>query len=265
MTDAAPDFSRLVDLVARLRSPDGCPWDREQTPASLRSHLLEEAHEAAEAIDAADWEALSGELGDLLFEVAFLVRLGEEAGRLSRAGVVAGIEAKMIERHPHVFGQAPAADAQAVERAWERRKAAEVQAGRSLLAGVAGSLPALLVAYKLTRKAAGVGFDWPDAGAVLDQVEEEISELRAAAVRDGAATPAVAGELGDLLFSVANLARHLGVDPEAALARANRKFRRRFGEVERRLGERGKNLAEATHVEMDAEWEAVKSEEAETS
>ncbi len=248
------DLSRLCDLVARLRAPDGCPWDREQDLESLRSHLLEEAHEAAAAIDAGDWEALGGELGDLLFQVAFLVRLGEEAGRLTREGVVEGIAAKMIARHPHVFGGERLEDARAVERAWERDKAAAGAAagGRSLLAGVPDSLPALLAAYKLTRKAAGVGFDWSTPEAVLEKVEEEIGELKASLD---------ASELGDLLFSVANLARHLGMDPEAALAQANAKFRRRFQEVEARLAAAGKSLAEATLAEMDAAWEEAKAEE----
>ncbi len=261
MSDATPDFSRLCDLVARLRSPDGCPWDREQTPESLRSHLLEEAHEAAEAIDEADWEALAGELGDLLFEVAFLVRLGEEAGRLTRASVVADIEAKMIARHPHVFGDERAADARAVEQAWERRKAAAGSGERSLLAGVAASLPALLAAYKLTRKAAGVGFDWPGPEAVLEKVEEEIEEIRT----DLGDRERAGAEVGDLLFTVANLARHLGVDPEAALAQANRKFRRRFAAVEAQLAAGGRPLGEATLAELDAAWEAAKATEAEAS
>ncbi len=253
-SDPGPDFSQLCDLVERLRAPDGCPWDREQTLASLRSHLLEEAHEAASAIDAGDWEALAGELGDLLFQVAFLTRLGEEGGHLERHGVVAAIEAKMIERHPHVFGAATAADARAVERAWEIRKAAEGGGERSLLAGVAESLPALLAAYKLGRKAAGVGFDWPGPNAVLEKVEEEIDEVRS----DLADRERAAEEVGDLLFAVASLARHLGVDPEAALVCANGKFRRRFATLEAQLAAAGRPLGEATPAELDAAWEAAK-------
>jgi MazG family protein len=258
MTDVPADFSRLVDLVGRLRAPDGCPWDREQTLGSLRSHLLEEAHEVAAGIDAGDWDALAGELGDLLFQVAFLTRLGEESGRLTRDAVVAAVEAKMIARHPHVFGQERAADAGAVERAWERRKAEEgTAAGRSHLSGVAASLPALAAAAKLTRKAAGVGFDWPGPEAVLAKVEEELAEL----ARDRGDRERAAEELGDVLFTLASLARHLDVDPEAALARANRKFRRRFAAMEARLAAAGRPLATADPDELEATWEAVKAAE----
>jgi MazG family protein len=253
------DLQRLVDLVARLRSPDGCPWDREQGLADLRAYLLEEAHEAAGAIDEEDWAALAGELGDLLFQVAFVVRLGEEKGVFDLAQVVAGVHAKMIARHPHVFGDAVLADAQAVREAWERRKLREEPTRESLLAGVPPSLPALLAAYRLTQKAAGVGFDWPDAAAVLAKVDEEVAELKSALGRGEPARDEAAEELGDLLFTVANLARKLDVDPEAALAAANRKFRRRFAAIERRLAEQGRTLDDATLEEMDALWKEAKS------
>jgi MazG family protein len=292
------DLGRLRDLVARLRAPDGCPWDRAQTPASVRAYLLEEAHELAAALDAGSWAAVGEELGDLLFQIAFVARLGEEAGALELGAVVAGIGAKMVERHPHVFGAEALPDAAAVAAAWERRKArtAADRAGgeggrRSLLDGVPASLPALLAAYRTTQKAAGVGFDWPDAAAVFAKLDEEIAELKAeltglggggagadaAAARAPAAesrgTPAgesrsapggppaparVAEEVGDLLFTVANLARQLGVDPEAALAAANRKFRDRFRRVEEGLAARGRRLGEATLEEMDALWEEAK-------
>ena len=252
---------RLIDLVARLRAPDGCPWDREQGAADLRAYLLEEAHEAAAAIDTGDWGELAGELGDLLFQIAFLVRLAEERGAFDLEKVVAGIEAKMVARHPHVFGGETLADARAVREAWERRKLREP--GReSLLAGVPPSLPALLAAYRLTQKAAGVGFDWPEAQAVLDKVDEEVAELREA-LADGKREDTrekVTEEIGDLLFTVANLSRKLDVDPEAALAAANRKFRRRFEQIERRLAEQGRTADEASLAEMDALWDEAKRE-----
>jgi len=255
----APDLQKLLDLVTRLRAPDGCPWDREQKLADIRAYLLEEAHETAAAIDTGDWSELAEELGDLLFQVAFIGRLAEEAGAFSLSQVVDRVHHKMVARHPHVFGDESLADAQAVRQAWERRKLKEEPGRASLLAGVPTSLPALLAAYRLTQKAAGVGFDWPDAGAVLKKVDEETAELRDALAvgnRD-----AMREEIGDLLFTLANLARKLDLDPEAALAGTNRKFRHRFGQVEKGLAARGKNTAEATLEEMDALWEAAKGEE----
>ncbi len=274
-----PDLGKLLDLVARLRAPDGCPWDREQTLADARGYLLEEAHEAAAAADrvlaaggdraaagdaaAAAWEGLAGELGDLLFQVAFVLRLGEEAGALSAPQVVAAEHAKMVARHPHVFppdgaAREELADAAAVARAWERRKLG-TEGTASLLAGVPASLPALLGAYRMTQKAAGVGFDWPDAESVFAKLGEETAELRAALETPGeGAAEAVREEVGDLLFTVANLARKLGVDPEAALAGTNAKFRRRFGAVERGLAARGRTLDEADLEEMERLWESAK-------
>jgi MazG family protein len=254
----AADLQPLLDLVERLRAPGGCPWDREQRLADLRAYLLEEAHELAAAIDGGDWTEIASELGDLLFQAAFIGRLGAEAGALALADSIEGVRRKMVARHPHVFGDQELPDAAAVRAAWERRKLQEEPARPSLLAGVPASLPALLAAYRLTQKAAGVGFDWPDAAAVIDKAEEEIGELRGA-IAAGAA-PAVREEVGDLLFTVANLARRLDVDPEAALAAANRKFRHRFEHVERRLAALGKPLGEATLAEMDALWEEAKLE-----
>jgi ATP diphosphatase len=272
------DLGKLLALVARLRAPDGCPWDREQTLVDLRAYLLEEAHEAAAAIDLvaaaetgdgdrpAAWQALAGELGDLLFQVAFVLRLGEEAGVLTAAAVVDAIHAKMIARHPHVFPPAdPAAreelgDAAAVAAAWERRKLRREDA--SLLAGVPSSLPALLAAYRMSQKAAGVGFDWPDAAAVWAKLDEEIAELTAELAAGAAADPAaVRAEVGDLLFTAANLARKVGVDPEAALAATNTKFRRRLAAVERELAQRGRRLDESDLAEMDALWREAKAAE----
>lgn len=252
----APDLQKLLDLVARLRAPDGCPWDKEQTLPDVRAYLLEEAHELAGAIDGGDWDELAEELGDMLFQVAFIGRLAEEAGAFRLSQVIDGVHRKMVERHPHVFGDEVLADAEAVRQAWERRKLAKEPKRESLFSGVPSSLPALLAAYRLTQKAAGVGFDWPTPGAVLDKMEEEISELRealAAGRRDE-----VREEVGDLLFTIANLARKVEVDPEAALAGTNLKFRKRFAKIEEGLAARGKTAAEATLEEMDALWEAAK-------
>jgi len=273
---AGSDLQILVDLVARMRAPDGCPWDREQRLGDLRAYLLEEAHELAGAIDEGRWEAIAEELGDVLFQAAFVARMAEEAGAFEAGDAMAGVREKMIARHPHVFGDEPLPDAAAVRDAWERRKLQREPRQGSLLQGVAPSLPALLAAYRLTQKAAGVGFDWPAAEAVLAKLDEEVAELRAALARRGApegaggaagpearhaAQDAVAEEVGDLLFTVANLARKLDVDPEAALAAANRKFRRRFAWIEDALAARGKTPAESSLAEMDGLWEEAKREE----
>jgi len=250
------DLKPLLDLVERLRAPGGCPWDREQGLAEVRAYLLEEAHELAAAIDGGDWQEIAGELGDLLFQAAFIGRLAAEAGAVDLAQAIELVRDKMVARHPHVFGGEELADAAAVRDAWERRKLQQEPARASLLAGVPVSMPSLLAAYRLTQKAAGVGFDWPAAEAVLAKAEEEIAELRRA-LADGAA-PAVREEVGDLLFTVANLARKLEIDPEAALAGANRKFRQRFTHVEQGLAARGKPLAEASLAEMDALWDEAK-------
>lgn len=251
-----PDLQKLLDLVARLRAPDGCPWDREQRLPDVRAYLLEEAHETAGAIDSGDWGELAEELGDLLFQVAFIARLAEEAGAFGLSQVVDGVHQKMVSRHPHVFGDEVLADAEAVRQAWERRKLKEEPGRASLLSGVPGSLPALLAAYRLTQKAAGVGFDWPDADAVLVKADEEIEELRHAL--SAGDEESVREELGDVLFTLANLARKLDVDPEAALAGTNRKFRHRFAKIEEGLAAQGKTAAEATLEEMDALWEGAK-------
>jgi nucleoside triphosphate diphosphatase len=251
-----PDLQKLVDLVARLRAPDGCPWDKEQTLENVRAYLLEEAHELAGAIDGGDWQELAEELGDMLFQVAFIARLAEEAGAFRLPQVIDGVHSKMVARHPHVFGNESLADAEAVRQAWERRKLNEEPNRKTLLGGVPSSLPALLGTYRLTQKAAGVGFDWPDAASVLDKAEEEITEVREALAEGKAAQ--VREEIGDLLFTLANLARKLDVDPEAALAGTNRKFRTRFAAVEQGLAAKGKTAAEATLEEMDELWEAAK-------
>jgi ATP diphosphatase len=250
------DLEALLDLVARLRAPDGCPWDREQSLPDLRAYLLEEAHELAGAIDSGDWDKLEEELGDVLFQVAFIGRLAEEAGAFPLARAVAAVQRKMVARHPHVFGGETLADSEAVRQAWERRKIRQESGKASLLAGVPASLPSLLGAYRLTQKAAGVGFDWPTAEDVLGKLAEEAGELRAVLAQGD--KERAKEEMGDLLFTVANLARKLDLDPEAALAAANLKFRRRFEHVEEGLRERGKTAADASLEEMDELWDRAK-------
>ncbi len=263
VSDEAPAIDKLRQLVTRLRAPDGCPWDREQTLPDLRAYLLEEAHEVADAIDRGAWPDLAEELGDLLFQAVFVARLGEEAGELSLASVIDGIHAKMVARHPHVFGDEKLADSTAVRAAWERRKANANETERSLLAGVPTSLPALLAAYRMTQKAAGVGFDWPDHQGVLAKIDEELAELKAAMAPQSQDQPedreAIREEIGDLLFSLVNLARKLGLDPEAALAQTNLKFRHRFAHVEAGLRQQGIALGQATLEEMDQLWEEAKA------
>jgi len=257
-------LTELLVIMARLRDPDGgCPWDLEQDFASIAPYTVEEAYEVADAIRRGpDPAVLLDELGDLLFQVVYHARMAQEAGWFGFAEVARAISTKMVRRHPHVFGEASARDAEAQTRAWETQKAAEraARAETGTLAGVPSGLPALSRAAKLTRRAARVGFDWPDAAAVLDKLEEEASELRAELPR---AEPArLADEVGDLLFVLANLARKLELDPEACLAGANTKFERRFGAVEARLAARGLAPADAGLEAMEDEWQAVKSAEA---
>jgi MazG family protein len=257
-------FEALVAIMDRLRDPGGCPWDREQTYGTLRGFLLEEAYEVAEAIDDGDPEHLREELGDLLFQVVFLSRLAKEEGRFDAGDVVEGIATKMIRRHPHVFAEDSAEDAAEVLRKWEEiKKREKADAGKpqraSLLDGLPRALPALVKAQRLGDKAARVGFDWPEAGAVIGKVEEELDELRRALRDDDLA--GASEELGDLLFATAMLGRKLGVDPEAALEAANAKFRRRFAGVERALHERGVPLEQAGLELMDRIWNETKDRE----
>jgi ATP diphosphatase len=259
--DETRGLSALKALVARLRAPDGCPWDREQGIGDLRAYLLEEAHEVAAAIDSGDLGELEGELGDLLFQVVFVAALAEEAGAFDLDKVMTRIHAKMVARHPHVFGGEELADAQAVREAWERRKLREKERAGSLLDGVTASLPALVAAFRLTQKAAGIGFDWIDAQAVLAKLDEELAEVRAELASAQPDHEQVRAEIGDLLFTVANLARKLEIDPEAALAQSNLKFRRRFAEVERGLAANGVELGSASLEQMDALWDEAKRRE----
>lgn len=262
--DRAGALPRLLEIMRRLRAPDGCPWDREQDFASIAPYTIEEAHEVADAIARADMADLRDELGDLLLQVVYHAQMAEEAGDFAFDDVARGSADKMLRRHPHVFGDRPGGltvDAQTVR--WEDIKAAE-RAARgetrtSALDGVALGLPGLTRAVKLQARAARVGFDWPDAGLVVDKIAEEAAELVEA--RDDLTPDAVEEEFGDLMFVMANLGRHLGVEPEAALRRCNAKFERRFRDVERRLAADGKRPEDSDLAEMDALWDAAKAAE----
>ena len=260
--DPEGGVDRLVEIMARLRDPaDGCPWDLEQDFASIAPYTIEEAYEVADAIERQDWDELKGELGDLLFQAVYHARMAEESGHFAFADVVRAVSDKMVARHPHVFG-AESRDKTAEDqtRDWERLKAAEREgsAARGVLDGVAAGLPALTRAVKLQNRAARVGFDWPSTAEVVDKIAEEARELVEARDRMGAAE--VFEEFGDLLFVVANLARHLKIDPEAALRAANSKFIRRFAAIESALAARGRRPEESDLAEMDALWNEAKTE-----
>jgi nucleoside triphosphate diphosphatase len=258
--DPDAGIERLLEIMRRLRDPEtGCPWDIEQDFTSIAPYTIEEAYEVADAIERKSWSELEGELGDLLLQSVYHTQMGEEAGHFSFQSVVRAISDKMVARHPHVFGdesREKSAEQQTAD--WEAIKASERagQAQQGALDGVAPNLPALLRALKLQKRAARVGFDWPDISGVLDKINEEANEL--AEARDTLTLDEVEDELGDLLFVVANLGRHLGVDPEAALRRTNAKFIRRFEAVEARLAERGKTPSQSDLDEMDTLWNEVK-------
>jgi nucleoside triphosphate diphosphatase len=259
---AETELRRLLDIMAALRDPvGGCPWDKEQRFETIAPYTIEEAYEVADAIARGDLDALPDELGDLLFQVVYHARMAEEAGRFDFADVARAISDKMVRRHPHVFGEAPARTSPAQIREWEAHKSAEraQRAEHGTLAGVPMSLPALTRAAKLTARAARVGFDWPDAAAVLDKLDEEVAELRAEL--PAAHPDRLADEVGDLLFVLANLARKLALDPEECLRRANLKFARRFGAVEQSFAANGHSLADVSLDQMEARWQALKSEE----
>ena len=254
--------------MARLRGPGGCPWDREQTFDTIKRHTLEETYEVFDAIERRAWPDLKDELGDLLLQVLFYAQMASEAGYFSIADVAANLNAKLIRRHPHVFAGAQAADADAVLRNWEQikraEKAASATAPGSMLEDVPRTMPAMLEAGKLGSRAAKVGFDWPDAAGLFDKLQEEIGELQselAPPVSDptaSAAREAVEEELGDLLFTAVNLARHLKVDPESALRRSNRKFRQRFAAMESAAGGRDA-LGALNSAELDGLWNKAKN------
>ena len=255
-------IDRLLEIMARLRDPEhGCPWDREQTWSSIVPHTIEEAYEIADAVERGDVDHVRDELGDLLFQVVFQSRIAEEQGLFRFDDVVDAISDKLERRHPHVFGDATIGNAAEQTAAWEEHKAAERRAkggAAGALDGVTLGLPALVRAAKLGRRAAQVGFDWPDPAGVLEKVREEIEELQQAVATGEAAH--VTEEIGDLLFSVAQLSRHLDVDPEAALRDAGGKFERRFRRIEASLAEEGRTAADASMAELEALWARAKRE-----
>jgi ATP diphosphatase len=261
--DAASGLPRLLEIMRALRDPEtGCPWDIEQSFATIAPYTIEEAYEVADAIEREAWDELRGELGDLLFQSVFHAQMAEEAGLFTFHDVANQMCDKMIARHPHVFGDEnrnKSAKQQTVD--WEAIKAAEraAKSETGALDGVAIGLPALLRAMKLQKRAARVGFDWPETTQVLDKITEEARELVEA--RETLTQHEVREEMGDLLFVMANLARHLDVDPEEALRHANAKFTRRFGGIERRLAAQGRTAEDASLEEMDALWEAEKAAE----
>ncbi len=266
-----PAIDRLIEVMAALRHPEtGCPWDIEQTFDSIAPYTIEEAYEVAEAIAQKDPSALKDELGDLLLQVVYHARMAEEEGSFDFEGVADAITTKMIRRHPHVFAGASIADAEAQSRAWEEQKAQERKAladreGRtpSALDGVSTAYPALMRALKVQKRAARVGFDWTEARQILEKIEEEIAEFRE--VLDGDGLPdrsdRFEDELGDLLFSVVNLARRVDIDPETALRRCIGKFERRFRQVENRLAANGQSPTDSSLDELEAAWQSVKTEE----
>jgi ATP diphosphatase len=267
--DASTAFSRLLAIMAKLRDPNGgCPWDLEQSFRTIVPHTIEEAYEVADAIEQDDMASLKGELGDLLFQTVFYAQMAREAGTFAMADVIEALNAKMVKRHPHVFGDLEIADAAEQTHAWERQKAEERAAAAaargekpSALDGVTGALPALTRAGKLLNRAARVGFEWSGPGRMLDKIAEETVEVRSALEQQGS-KDALAEEIGDLLFAVVNLARHLEIDSETALRAANRKFERRFRRVEAILAERGQEPAGSTLEEMEAAWTQAKRDEA---
>ncbi|HST10282.1 MAG TPA: nucleoside triphosphate pyrophosphohydrolase [Terriglobales bacterium] len=260
-------FAELVELISKLRAPGGCPWDREQTHESLKPMMLEEAYEVVEAIDEGDDEELLGELGDLLLQVVFHSQIADEENRFTVADVIERISAKMIRRHPHVFGDDSAQTSGEVLRNWEAIKEAELKAkGKkhedgSMLDSVSNKLPAVMEAFQMTTKVSRVDFDWPDVPSVLEKLDEEVGELKQAVASERPNHQEIAGEVGDLLFVAVNVARLLGVDPESALKTSNRKFRRRFRYIEDRLREQGRKPADSDHIEMDTLWDEAKVKE----
>ena len=265
---AARAMDRLLEIMTRLRAPEGCAWDREQTPATLKPQMLEECYEVVEAIDGGSPADLNEELGDLLLHIVFQAQIAREAGQFVFADVANGIADKLIRRHPHVFGDKKVADLAGVVTQWHQLKKAEKPERESALDGVPRALPALMRAEALQKKARQVGFDWPDVRGALDKVREEVAEVTVemesdlALARAGetkfSPAPETAEELGDLLFSIVNLTRHLKLDAEELLTRANDKFARRFRAVEARITAQGKSMTECTLEELDAAWNALK-------
>jgi MazG family protein len=267
MSNPADQFVRLVEIVAALRAPGGCPWDREQTIDSLKPFVLEEAYEVLDAIDRRDHASLCEETGDFLFEAVFLAQLESEAGRFTIGDALGSIADKLVRRHPHVFarktGEAPLESAGQVRVRWEEIKAQErggLEKPRTLLGGIPATLPALLRAYQIGLRAASVGFDWPRSGDVVEKIEEEVEELREVVNTDQPIDGARAEEeMGDLLFAIANLSRKLGVEPETALRKANEKFTRRFSSVESAIAGTGRVMRDLPLEELEQEWQRAKT------
>ncbi|MEO8260684.1 MAG: nucleoside triphosphate pyrophosphohydrolase [Acidobacteriota bacterium] len=266
MSSAATEFIRLIDIVAQLRAPAGCPWDREQSIDTLKPFVLEETYEVLETIDRHDHAALCEELGDFLYQAVFLAQLESEAGHFSIADSVRSIADKLVRRHPHVFGrdqgEAALDTAGQVRTRWEEIKAQERGAGKqppTLLGGIPPTLPALLRAFQIGIRAASVGFDWSRVADVVDKIQEEVDELREVV---GTGQPIdgdrAEEEMGDLLFSIANLARQLGIEPETALRKANDKFTRRFEAMDQSISSSGRAMKEMTLEEMEREWQRAK-------
>lgn len=256
-SEAARQFEQLVQIMARLRAPDGCPWDQKQTFDTIKPYLLEETYEVMDAIDARDWPELAEELGDLLLQPVFFAQMAAEAGHFHIEDCLRAINEKLIRRHPHIFGDGDAKTAEAVKVRWDeikqQEKAAKGREAGGLLDGVSRATPALVEAQQMAAKAAGVGFDWENAGQVIEKLHEELGELGRAETQ-----AEKEDELGDLLFVVVNLARFMKVDPEQALRKTNAKFRSRFGHVERRVTGQGKAWADTNIEEMESFWQEAK-------
>jgi tetrapyrrole methylase family protein/MazG family protein len=246
-------FSRLVEIMAKLRAPGGCPWDREQNFDTIKPYLLEETYEVMDAIDARDYKGLAEELGDLLLQSVFFAQMASEEGHFDISDSLEAINSKLIRRHPHVFGEGDAKTSDDVKRKWDEIKKTEKPRAPGLLTGVPRTLPALVEAQQIASRAATAGFDWENVDQVFDKLNEELVELKSTVSQDERED-----ELGDLLFVIVNIARFLKVDPEQALRRTNAKFRRRFSHVEEGLAAEGKSPQDATIVEMEALWQAAK-------
>ena len=265
-------FEKLVAVQARLRAPDGCPWDREQTHATLRTYLIEEAYEVLEALESGDDAKFAEEMGDLLLQIVFHSQIAREEGRFTVADVIREVHDKMVRRHPHVFGERRAKDAAEVLKNWEQLKKEERSAAakkngdrakkaESLMDGVSRALPAALEGFQLTRRAARIGFDWEGADGVFEKLKEESQELQKELAGGGKKSARTEEEMGDLLFAAVNLARWLDIDPEIALKKANAKFSRRFRAMEALAAKSGKALADVERDEMERLWEQAKAAE----
>lgn len=267
MPSAPDEFQRLINIVARLRAPDGCPWDREQTIDSLKPYVLEETYEVLEAIDAHDHPALCEELGDFLFEAVFVAQLEAEAGHFTIADAVKSVADKLVRRHPHVFkrdeGEPSLDTANQVRTRWEEIKAQEQKTQpkpKTLLSGVPEGLPALLRAYQIGVRAGSVGFEWERPIDVVAKIQEEVDEVREVLAQETIDHDRVEEEMGDLLFAISNLSRKLGVEPETALRKANAKFARRFTAMELRVTASGRQVKDVSLEELEAEWQQVKAD-----